>query len=183
MAWSSVILGIVGVVGSPIIFLNNLTAVVAAVGVILGAIALFGTRKILAAVGVALCVAGIAFTVAAQGAAVKELDEVFDGTSPEAMADVTVSNCQVINDGYGYMSAQGTVVITNSTSETQSYFVTISVNDDAGARIGEINAVSNSLAPGQSVTLTGTDVSGTVNEAAEPGPTSCQVASVSRFPS
>ncbi|UJW30004.1 hypothetical protein L3Q67_32980 [Saccharothrix sp. AJ9571] len=35
LVWASLILGIVGVVGSPIIFLNNLTAVAAAVGLVL----------------------------------------------------------------------------------------------------------------------------------------------------
>ena len=81
LAWTALILGIVGIVGSPVVFLNNLTAVVAAVGVILGIIALFGTRKVLAALGTALCVAAIAFTVAAQGAATEEFDREFTGTS------------------------------------------------------------------------------------------------------
>ena len=80
LAWTALILGIVGIVGSPVVFLNNLTAVVAAVGVILGIIALFGTRKILAAVGTALCVAGVAFTLAAQSAAGEAFDREFSGT-------------------------------------------------------------------------------------------------------
>ncbi|MGA6163308.1 hypothetical protein [Amycolatopsis magusensis] len=81
LAWSALILGIVGVVGSPIIFLNNLTAVVAGVGFVLGFIALFGSKKVLAGIGVALCVAGIVFTVLAQRAAVEKLDEILDGTT------------------------------------------------------------------------------------------------------
>ncbi|MBP2340067.1 hypothetical protein [Saccharothrix coeruleofusca] len=81
LAWTALILGIVGVVGSPIIILNNLTAIVAGVGLVLGVIALFGTRKVLAIIGVVLCVAGIAFTVAAQAAAVKELDEIINGST------------------------------------------------------------------------------------------------------
>lgn len=80
LAWTSLILGIVGVVGSPIAFFNNLTVVVAGVGVILGIIALFGTRKVLAGIGVVLCVAGIAFTLAAQSAAGEEFDREFSGT-------------------------------------------------------------------------------------------------------
>lgn len=59
--------------------LNNLSAVAAGVGLILGVIALFGSRKMLAAIGVALCVAAIAFTVAAQSAAVDELERAFNG--------------------------------------------------------------------------------------------------------
>ncbi|GAB2839696.1 hypothetical protein [Lentzea nigeriaca] len=78
LAWTALILGIVGVVGSPIIIFNNLTAIAAFVGLVLGIIALFGTRKILAAIGVVLCVLAIVFTVVAQQAAVKELDKILD---------------------------------------------------------------------------------------------------------
>ncbi|MEU4248661.1 hypothetical protein AB0F15_14760 [Amycolatopsis sp. NPDC026612] len=73
LAWTALILGIVGVVGSPVIFLNNLTAVVAAVGFVLGVIALFGSKKVLAAIGVVLSVLAIVFTVIAQNAAVEDL--------------------------------------------------------------------------------------------------------------
>ncbi|CAL9674663.1 hypothetical protein SUDANB95_07747 [Actinosynnema sp. ALI-1.44] len=83
LAWTALILGIVGVIGSPVIFLNNVTAVVAGVGVVLGVIALFGTRKVLAAIGTVLCVLGIVFTVMAQAAAVAELDRILDGTTNE----------------------------------------------------------------------------------------------------
>lgn len=75
LAWTALILGIVGIVGSPIIFWNNLTAVVAGVGLILGIIAMFGSKKLLAAIGIALCIAGIVFTVLAQEAVVKTLDD------------------------------------------------------------------------------------------------------------
>ncbi|EHR49955.1 hypothetical protein SacmaDRAFT_1685 [Saccharomonospora marina XMU15] len=76
LAWSALILGIVGIVGSPIIIFNNITAIAAGVGVVLGIIALFGTRKVLAGIGTALCVGAIAITVAAQQAAVEELDRI-----------------------------------------------------------------------------------------------------------
>ena len=196
LAWAALILGIVGIVGSPIIFLNNLTAVLAGVGVVLGAIALFGTRKVLAGAGVGLSILAIVFTVIAQGAAVKELDRTFGevtgdlpagepavpNTAPAA-ADVTVTGCEVVDDGYGYTSSQANVAITNHTDRTQSYMLTISLNDETGARVGEINAVSNSLAAGQSVTLSGMDASGLANEGAAPGPVACTVASLDRFPS
>ncbi|MFS8100044.1 hypothetical protein LFM09_23225 [Lentzea alba] len=88
LAWTAVILGIVGVVCSWVIFFNNLTAIAAFVGVVLGVIALFGTRKILAAVGVVLCVLAIVFTVVAQQAAVEELDKIFDGTTNQGQVGV-----------------------------------------------------------------------------------------------
>lgn len=78
LAWTALILGIVGVVCSWVIFLNNLTAIAAFIGIVLGVIALFGTRKTLAAIGVVLCVAAIVFTVLAQQAAVNELDKFLD---------------------------------------------------------------------------------------------------------
>lgn len=130
LAWSAVILGIVGIVGSPVPILNNLTAIVAGVGLILGVIALFGTKKILAAVGVALCVAAITFTVLAQNALSAEIDRQFGeigeiGGGPEAMADVTAADCTIVDDGFGFLSAQGTLVITNSAAETQTYSMTV----------------------------------------------------------
>lgn len=186
LAWSAVILGIIGVVGSPIIILNNLTAVVAVVGLILGAISLFGTRKVLAGIGVVLCIAAVAFTVAAQGAAVNDLNTTFtdpavkDG-APPAVQDVRVSDCRVVDNGYGSTSTQSVITIHNSTKTTQSYMVTVSVNNESGTRVGEINAVSNSLAAGQSVTLSGMDASGLAPQGAQPGPAQCTVASVDRF--
>ncbi|WP_370945417.1 hypothetical protein AB5J62_40950 [Amycolatopsis sp. cg5] len=109
LAWTALILGIVGIVGSPIIIFNNLTAVVAGVGFVLGVIAFFGTKKTLAAVGVALCVAAVVFTALAQNAVVKEIDkltgsgpaqtlnvgETFHGTD----VDITVANPKEFTTG------------------------------------------------------------------------------------
>jgi hypothetical protein len=189
LAWSAFILGIVGVVGSPMFILNNFTAVVftavvAGVGTVLGVVALFGTRKVLAGIGVVLCVAAIVFTVMAQRAAVAELDRALGGLTgddPAASADVTVRDCAVVDRGYGLVMAEGTIEITNSTGEPQSHMVTVSVNDESGGRVGEINAFADSFAPGQSVVLSGTDATGTATEQARPGPAACQVADVTRF--
>ncbi|HWM00132.1 MAG TPA: hypothetical protein VNP20_22525 [Nocardioidaceae bacterium] len=78
LAWTALILGIVGLVGSPVIIFNNLTAIAAGVGVVLGLIAVFGSRKVLALIGTALCVGAIVATVAVQQAAVDELNEQID---------------------------------------------------------------------------------------------------------
>ncbi|WP_394621754.1 hypothetical protein JNUCC0626_22530 [Lentzea sp. JNUCC 0626] len=81
LAWTSVILGIVGILSSWLIFFNNLTAIGAFLGVVLGVIALFGTRKVLAAIGVVLCVVAIVLTMVAQQAAVEELDKILGDTN------------------------------------------------------------------------------------------------------
>ncbi|GAA1216614.1 hypothetical protein LY12_002137 [Prauserella alba] len=78
LAWSSLILGIVGLVGSPVIIFNNITAIAAGVGLVLGIIALFGSKKVVAGIGVVLCVAAVAVTVVVQQNAVEELDRITD---------------------------------------------------------------------------------------------------------
>lgn len=74
LAWTSVILGIVGVVSSWLPLLNILTSIAAFVGIVLGVIALFGSRKILAAIGVVVCVLAIVFSVVATNAVVDAID-------------------------------------------------------------------------------------------------------------
>jgi hypothetical protein len=66
LAWSSLILGIVGVVFSPMPIINNVSAMIAVVGMILAFIALFGSRKLLAGIGIGLCVLAIVFTIIKQ---------------------------------------------------------------------------------------------------------------------
>lgn len=62
MAWAAVILGIVGVVFSWIPFLDVLTMLGAITGLILGVIAVFGSRKTTAGIGVGLCILATVFT-------------------------------------------------------------------------------------------------------------------------
>lgn len=62
LAWSALILGIVGVVFSAVPILDIFTMLAAIVGIVLGGIALFGSRKVLAAIGTALCVLAVVFT-------------------------------------------------------------------------------------------------------------------------
>ncbi|MER7014634.1 DUF4190 domain-containing protein [Saccharopolyspora sp. NPDC000359] len=80
LAIAALVLGIVGVVGSIIPILNNLTALAALVGLVLGIIALFGDKKVMAGIGTGLCVLAIVATVVIQGMFVRELDKAL-GTS------------------------------------------------------------------------------------------------------
>lgn len=59
LGWTSLILGIVGVVFSVIPFLNVLTMLAAVVGIVFGVIALFGSQKIAAGIGTGLCVLAV----------------------------------------------------------------------------------------------------------------------------
>lgn len=82
LAWAALILGIIGICGSIVPILNNATAVAALVGLVLGIIALFGSRKALAGAGSALCVLAVAATVVLQGVVVAELNRVLAGGNP-----------------------------------------------------------------------------------------------------
>jgi hypothetical protein len=185
LAWSALVLGIVGVAGSQILVANILpVAVVAGVGAVLGVVALFGTRKLPAGVGVVLSVGAIVVIVLAQGAAVAEPDRTTGGLAGEdaaAMRDVTVRDCVVADQGAGILMAEATIEIANGTDQRQSYMVTVTVDDATGARVAEINAIATSLPPGQSVVLSGQDASGSATEQARPGPADCQVAGVNRL--
>jgi hypothetical protein len=180
LAWAALILGIIGIVGSIVPILNNLTALAAVVGLILGFIAIFGTRRVLALTGGVLCVLAIVFTVMAQKSTVASIDKALGGHDPAAMTDVQASGCSIGND-YGIGATHATVTITNHTASTQSYMATISVNDATGARVGEINVISNSLVAGQSAILSGMNATGSAGGNARPGPATCTVASVNRF--
>ena len=94
-------------------------------------------------------------------------------TSGAAMQDVTVKECNR-SDRFGLSKV--TVRITNSTDRVQSYWVTVSVNDAAGNRLGEANGASNAVAPGQSANA---ELIGGATE----GAANCSLASVNRIPS
>ncbi|GAA4618903.1 hypothetical protein GCM10023108_41570 [Saccharopolyspora hordei] len=80
LAIAALVLGIVGVVGSVVPILNNVTAVAAFVGLLLGVIALFGTKKAMAGIASGLRVLAVVVTVVAQVVFSQALDEAL-GTS------------------------------------------------------------------------------------------------------
>lgn len=89
-----------------------------------------------------------------------------------AESDVVVTDCSASGD-FGMPSIK--VKITNSTDRTQSYLVTVSVNDAGGSRITEANGASNSLMPGQSASVD-------LFAMSADGMKSCAVANVTRMP-
>ncbi|MGJ7905152.1 DUF4352 domain-containing protein [Actinopolyspora sp. H202] len=80
LAVASLVLGIIGACGSIIPILNILTAVAAFVGIVLGAIALFGTRKVMAGIGTGLGVLAIVITVVVQAALVSTIESSGEAT-------------------------------------------------------------------------------------------------------
>lgn len=62
LAWSALILGIIGTVFSIVPFLDVITMLGAIVGFVFGIIAMFGSRKVVAGIGTGLCVLAVIFT-------------------------------------------------------------------------------------------------------------------------
>jgi len=187
LAWSALALGVVGgaaagvgaVVGSSIAYLGILTIGIAGVGALLGLIALLGTRKALAGIGVVLCAAAIVFTVMSPVVVLAAADD-GGGGEDAAAQDVTVGDCAVVDRG-GEVVSEGTIEITNGTDQRQSYNVSLSVNDENDRRVGEIIAIATDVAPGQTVVLSGADATGTANERSARGPADCRVTNVNRL--
>lgn len=93
-------------------------------------------------------------------------------TTPGALGDISITQCTP--NGPADM-AQVTAQVHNGTDSTQSYMITVSLNDAAGNRVAEANGAANSIMPGQSarVELIGESAAGAV---------ACTVASAVRIP-
>jgi hypothetical protein len=94
MAWAASILGIVGLVFSWIPFLDILTMLGALVGVVLGVIAVFGSHRTAAGIGVGLCVLAVVIS----SSVTSRVSSALDTASPSVSSGSD-------NDGGGYAPA------------------------------------------------------------------------------
>jgi hypothetical protein len=78
ISWISFGLGIVGVAGIPIPILNNMTAIFALIGVVLGIVGGFKRGYWLAVASVALCMIALVGTIAIQVHWSNELNEIIN---------------------------------------------------------------------------------------------------------
>ncbi|MGH3772209.1 MAG: hypothetical protein ACRDRW_12565 [Pseudonocardiaceae bacterium] len=190
---TALVLALVGLVFGLVPLAGFLALILGALAVLFGLLGWARVRRreasnpkmtmIATVLGVVVAAAGIWGITIVFGAADKLGDDLRRiGDDPAARGDVAVSDCSVASE-YGVASTHGTVKIINTTDKTQSYLITVSVNGAGGARVGEINVASNSLSAGQSVVLSGINATGSATGAAKPGPVTCAVASVTRFPS
>ena len=170
---TSLVLGIIGLIGSWIPILNNASFFIALFGVLFGVIGLItiarskGAKggKGLTIVATLISVAAIVVVLATQsiyGKAAAEVSKSLDkaaGNATEEILnkDVTVDfgDFTVEEETYGsYISRTGylSVTVTNLNSETKSYSVQIEALDSNGTRIQDDYAYANNLASGQSST-------------------------------
>jgi hypothetical protein len=186
LAWTTVVLGVVGIVGgvvgalvgSQVLALDYLTIGLGVIGVLVGVVALLGTRKVVAAIGTVLCAGAIAVAMTAQVATPDA--EATGGGADAAAQDVSLRDCEVVRQD-GAVVAQATIEITNRTDQAQSYNINVTVNDRGGPRVGEFNVVATSVAPGETLVLSGAQASGSVSGRAQEGPAECRVANVNRL--
>jgi hypothetical protein len=195
LAWAALVLGAVAVaahfavgsaVGSTAGTVGGMVAAVAAgLGAVVAVIALFGTRKIIAGIGAVLCVAAVVLTTAFR--AVLPWAEPdgglggLTGDDPDAMQDVVVRECVLVEVADDAVVAESTIEITNHTDQPQSYSFTVVVHDRTNDRVAEIIATAASITPGQTVVLSGGDTSEPATLQADPGPADCKVTAVDRL--
>lgn len=191
---TALVLALVGLVFGLVPFTGFLALMLGMLAVVFGLIGWSRARKGIATnpnmagtgtvLGVGAAALGIWGMTILFGAVDKFADDLgrIGESDPAAMRDVSVTGCSGDNE-FGTTMLRAIVTITNSTDRTQSYMVTVGVNDPSGARVGEINAISNSLGAGQSVTLSGPSATGVATRDIPTGSIACTVANVSRFPS
>jgi len=97
------------------------------------------------------------------------------GTSAHPASDDVTVTCAP-TDSVGFMHSN--VTITNHSSQTSDYVVTISFNDAQGNRLQEGTATQDDVAPGQTATTDGMGDGSTGGT-----PASCVVANVTRYAS
>lgn len=191
---TALVLALVGLVFGLVPFTGFLALILGMLAVVFGMIGwsrarkgiatnpnMAGTGTVLGVGAAALGIWGMTILFGAVDKFADDLDRIGED-DPAAMSDVSVTDCAGDNE-FGTTMLRATVKITNSTDRTQSYMVTVGVNDADGTRVGEINAVSNSLGAGQSVTLSGPSATGMATRDTPTGSIVCTVANVSRFPS
>ena len=169
---TALVLGIVGIVGSWIPIINNVSAFIAFLGVIFGIISIIsiskskGTKggKGIAIAGTIVSVVAIVVVLATQSMYGKALDsasESLDKASGNATEeilnkDVTVDfgeyTIETKDYGSGITSKDGYLAVTikNLYSESKSYMVHLEAVDTSGQRIQEDYVYATDLASGQS---------------------------------
>ena len=178
MGVAALVLGIVGIVGSWIPILNNISAFIALLGAIFGIIGIVSVSKSkgakggkgLAIAGTVVSVVAIVVVLATQsmyGKAVDEASQSWQETSKElnkatgeATDEILGKEVSVDFGTYtvdsetkgSYTSKEGYLAVTvkNLTSEAKSYSIHMEAVDGSGNRIQDDYIYENSLAAGQS---------------------------------
>ena len=160
-ATAGLVLGIIGMCTSFIPIVNNLSFVIALIGISFGIVSLLKkASKGQAIAGIIICVLAIVITINSQQALSDSLETISNdldkatGSSTEEIlkndVDVILGNLEVTKGQYGITDTKLTVKVTNKTSETKSFSIQIEAVDSTGARINNDYVYANNLTAGQS---------------------------------
>lgn len=160
-ATAGLVLGIIGMCTSFIPIINNLSFVIALIGISFGIVSLLKkASKGQAIAGIIICVLAIVITINSQQTLSDSLETISNdldkatGSSTEEIlkndVDVILGNLEVTKGQYGITDTKLTVKVTNKTSETKSFSIQIEAVDSTGARINNDYVYANNLTAGQS---------------------------------
>lgn len=160
-ATAGLVLGIIGMCTSFIPIVNNLSFVIALIGISFGIVSLLKkASKGQAIAGIIICVLAIVITINSQQALSDSLETISNdldkatGSSTEEIlkndVDVILGNLEVTKGQYGITDTKLTVKVTNKTTETKSFSIQIEAVDSTGARINNDYVYASNLTAGQS---------------------------------
>lgn len=159
MAVASMVLGIIAILFVWIPFANTISLVLAVIAIGLGIPALIKANKIHKGKGPAI--AGVVLAVlsgfgffAVNAATVEAIDEGLTAVEEELDAtDEITAEFGTVTTSYG--SSEVPVTVTNTSSDTQTFFVTIvAESPDGSVQYDSTTVVTSDLKPGQSATET-----------------------------
>lgn len=160
-ATAGLVLGIIGVCTSFIPIVNNLSFVLALLGIVFGIVSLAKrTGKGQAITEIIICILAIIITINSQRALSdsldtlsKDLDKATGSSTEEVLkedVDVQLGDFQVTKGQYGTNETVLKATVKNKTSETKSFSIQVEAVDTDGSRIANGYIYANSLNAGQS---------------------------------
>lgn len=174
LAVTGLVLGVIGLVFSIIPIVNNLAFFIGIIAVVFGVIALITkNKKGLSIAGIVCGVLAIVITLVLQASWSKALDDATDelndnmdeisenldnatGENTEQLlgtaVNVDLGTISISTDEYGFVTSSLPVTVTNISSETSSFSITVEAVNADGSRLATDYVYADSLASNQSMT-------------------------------
>lgn len=160
-ATAALVLGIIGLCTSFIPIFNNVSFILALIGVLFAIVALVqkASRK-MAIVAIIVCILTCVYTIKAQEATVKSINDAVDNVEKELngdstedilknSCDVTFGQFETTSSDFRIMSTKLSVTVKNKSSETKSFSIKVEAVNSDGSRIETDTVYIDSLNAGQ----------------------------------
>lgn len=173
LAIAGMVLGIVAIATSFLPIINNGSFFLALVGLVFVIVSMLGIRKGKSS-GMGMAVAGLVLSIVAivvvlgsqafygavideaSNQATQQLNKMSGDATDDIMGvdvGVAIGDFSISKDGYGFVSSELPVTVTNLLDEQTTYWITIEAVDGTGARISDDTVYVNDLGANQSTTL------------------------------